>query len=474
MIKPSVPWWLAMALCAMAGGMGWGIRGQYGHESGAMIAGLLVSSVVALLFCRESGGLATARAMAFCTIGIGIGGSMTYGQIVGQTQNLPMVGDWAHWRLGMLGLALTGGIWIGFGGVFLGMGLSGVRYSPWEILLVMLGLPFLYFVGVWVFNSPFDPKNGQLPWIYFSNAVDKPRFECWGGLLFALIGLIIYVGRVRKDTLAWRLALFGVVGGVLGFPGGQCWQSWHAWNVEAFRTGEWAKWDPHINWWNLMETSFGMIMGGAIGLGVWFNRALIRPEFPKGTEFQAYIYDAILFLIHFCLLGLSEFYSVPYVREFYGLGLGMAILPMIACAQSRLWPALLLGPVLVMPIAGKTLRRLTYESQGPITEGWIFYFALPMACSLLFCGWLWVSLKRGWRGDKVGALTLLFGSWIFFVLNFTFFENPWPWEKWTSRTPSALVFFVCLVSLTAACLRVGCLKQATDFSPIDSDGKTSK
>ena len=69
-----------------------------------------------------------------------------------------------------------------------------------------------------------------------------------------------------------------------------------------------------------METSFGMIMGGAIGLGVWFNRALIRPEFPKGTEFQAYIYDAILFLIHFCLLGLSEFYSVPFVREFYGLG----------------------------------------------------------------------------------------------------------------------------------------------------------
>jgi len=26
----------------MAGGLGWGIRGQYGHEAGAMIAGLLV------------------------------------------------------------------------------------------------------------------------------------------------------------------------------------------------------------------------------------------------------------------------------------------------------------------------------------------------------------------------------------------------------------------------------------------------
>ena len=31
---------------ALAGGMGWGIRGQYGHETGAMIAGVLVSLTV--------------------------------------------------------------------------------------------------------------------------------------------------------------------------------------------------------------------------------------------------------------------------------------------------------------------------------------------------------------------------------------------------------------------------------------------
>lgn len=441
-----------MTLCGMAGGMGWGIRGQYGHESGAMIAGLLVSAVVALLFCREFGGLATARAIAFCTIGIGIGGSMTYAQIVGQTQNLPVIGDWAHWRLGMLGLAITGGIWIGFAGIFLGMGLGGVRYSQRDIFLIMIALPFLYFAGVWVFNSPFDPKNGQLPWIYFSNAIDKPRFECWGGLLFALIGLILYVGLVRLDTLAWRLGWVGVLGGVLGFPGGQCWQSWHAWNVEAFRIGEWANWDPLINWWNLMETTFGTIMGAAIGLGTWYNRGLIRPVFPKETEFQPYLLDSYLFVLHFVALGLSEFYSVPYLREFYGLGLGMAILPMIACTQSRLWPALLLGPVLVMPIAGKTLRRITFEGGGILSEGWVWYFALPMVCSGLFCWWLWLSMKRGKSGDYVGRITLLFGSWIFFVLNFAFFENPWPWEKWTYRTPSGLVFLVFLVSLSGACL----------------------
>ena len=31
-----------LSLAAAAGGLGWGIRGQYGHETGAMIAGVLV------------------------------------------------------------------------------------------------------------------------------------------------------------------------------------------------------------------------------------------------------------------------------------------------------------------------------------------------------------------------------------------------------------------------------------------------
>ena len=55
--QTSVPLAKAMLLTAMAGGMGWGIRGQYGHETGAMIAGVLVavlaaSSVVASVRCK--------------------------------------------------------------------------------------------------------------------------------------------------------------------------------------------------------------------------------------------------------------------------------------------------------------------------------------------------------------------------------------------------------------------------------------
>jgi len=158
---------LPMILGALAGGMGWGIRGQYGHETGAMMAGLLVSSVAAVLFCRHASGLGTLRAIAWGTLGMGIGGSMTYGQIIGWTQNTGNVGNWNAWAWGMQGLAVTGAIWIGFGGAFLGMGLGGKRYTATEMLVLLACLLGLYHLGVWLFNQPFDPKNQQLPWLYF-------------------------------------------------------------------------------------------------------------------------------------------------------------------------------------------------------------------------------------------------------------------------------------------------------------------
>ncbi len=65
---------LWVILCGgLAGGLGWGIRGQYGHESGAMIAGLLVTSVIAVGYLSHLPGLFVARAMALATVAIGIG-----------------------------------------------------------------------------------------------------------------------------------------------------------------------------------------------------------------------------------------------------------------------------------------------------------------------------------------------------------------------------------------------------------------
>ena len=69
--------------------MGWGIRGQYGHETGAMIAGVLVGFTLVLLFLPCATSLKAARAVALLAVGISFGGSMTYGQTVGLTHKKP-------------------------------------------------------------------------------------------------------------------------------------------------------------------------------------------------------------------------------------------------------------------------------------------------------------------------------------------------------------------------------------------------
>ncbi len=450
-------------LCAMAGGMGWGIRGQYGHESGAMMAGLLVSSVIAMLYCRGADGPATLRAMAWCTIAIGFGGSMTYGQTVGLTHNPVLVGNNAAWTWGMLGLAVKGGIWIGFAGVFLGMGLGGTQWSRTQMLLLTLAMIALYPVGIWLLNSPHDSSGNPLPAIYFSSHPQwglpdplKSRAECWGGLLFSLIGLLMIAGIMRRDQLAVRFGLAGILGGAIGFPAGQCFQSYHAWHREYFQTGIWQTLDPLINWWNLMEITFGAVMGAALGLAVWWNQKKILScgSVKLADAPQSLWTDLSLLVLHLVLLSFSEFGSVTLIDQLYGIGICMGLIPLMATTASRWWPGLLLGPVIMLPIAGKSVRRLVYEEQMFSTiEGWTILFAVPMIAGILLAVLLSAKTQQGLSGDRAGRFVLLYGSWMFFALNFAFFNFPWPWKEWTARVPSAIVFTVCLAGLTISAWR---------------------
>ncbi len=87
------------------------------------------------------------------------------------------------------------------------------------LLVVMWGL---IMVGIRVLNRPFDPAHRVLPLLYFSfdwywqpeaGPELKPRPEVWGGLLFALGGLIAYAQTVRGDRLARNLAAIGSLAG---------------------------------------------------------------------------------------------------------------------------------------------------------------------------------------------------------------------------------------------------------------------
>lgn len=454
----SVPLWKPVLFTALAGGLGWGIRGQYGHETGAMIAGLLVCLTLALLFCPDASAAPVVRAVAWGTIAIGFGGSMTYGQTVGLTHDPELVGHADAWRWGMLGLAIKGSLWIGFAGAFLGMGLGGVTYRTRELVLVMLGLLALSSLGIWLLNSPFDPAHRVLPKIYFSDdwhwepgANLKPRREVWGGFLFALLGLLAYTRFVRRDPLAAPLGLWTMLAGAVGFPAGQSLQAYHAWHRADFQTGFWAPLEPHLNWWNMMETTFGTVFGAILGLGLWTLRHRIAvdrttarpPSLPVPIE-------VCLLIVHVGLLVTVEFFNVPWVERLYDPGLGLGFIPIIAVAGGRWWPLAVLFPITVIPIAGKTYQNLVLEAHAlPVEVGILVYVVIPVAVCSAAAVLLHRRVRAGCLADDVLRPALVLATWLYFGLNYAFFRFPWPWATWTVRTPNAILFTIAAVGLTA-------------------------
>jgi len=462
-----VPFWQALFFPLLAGGMAWGIRGQYGHETGAMMAGLLIGLVVVLLYCPQFRLDYTFRAVALFALGIGFGGSMTYGQTIGLTQNPPVIENWDAYRWGMLGLAIKGGLWIGFGGIFLGMGLGGVRYRFWEMAGITLGLLGLFFLGIYLFNEPYDPTQKKLPFLYFSANWQwepredlKPRREVWGGYLTGLIALSIYLGFLRKDRLAPRLACWGFLGGCIGFPLGQSIQAYHAWNPDVFKQGFWTGIAPYLNWWNAMETTFGAVMGAILGLGIWIHQKGIRPYGPEvpgndgfhrnvqSKEIPAWL-EITWMGLHTVLLVSFEFRSIPLVAWLYQYGIPMAFLPLLAVSGGKWSSYFQILPILCIPIAGKTFVELVIK-QGLLSQamGWTTLVILPLVSLTALA--LWIAIRSNWKRESRVELqwALVATTWTYFFLNFCFFQFPLPWEPWTYRTPHGLIYFACAIGLT--------------------------
>jgi hypothetical protein len=473
--NPPPPLLRTLLLAALAGAMGWGVRGQYGHETGAMVAGVLVGLVIVLEVVPRWRSLRGARAVAFLTVGISLGGSMTYGQTVGLTHDAPLVGNWAALTWGMLGLAVKGGLWIGLAGAFFGMGLGGKRYGPLELAILALALILLLFLGVAVLNEPWDPAARRLPWIYFSDdwrwepdAVDlKPRRERWGGLLFVLAGLVVYASAVKRDRLVPRLAAWGSIAGGIGFPLGQSVQAWHAWNRDLFACGLAARIDAWINWWNFMESIFGAVIGLGLALGV--RRSLETLGTPEGVRpidaecvaaasaeeavretpiVLSPAFEVSLVVLHVAALATWQFLSVAPFDAVADTALAMIVIPLLGIAGGKYWPYLVTLPITLVPVAGKTLRELCYANQElSVAAGWTLLFGVPLAVATGTA----LLLARGARTESAESFArraLLVVAPIYFGLNLAFFRCAWPFGgEFSSRTPNGLVYFACAAAL---------------------------
>jgi len=99
-------------LCALSLSIGWGIRGNFGHEYGAMLPGALTAIAVCLLSGRADWRDRVAYFGLFGALGWAFGGSMSYMQVVGYTHS----GHAPSQYYGFFCLFLLGALWGGLGG----------------------------------------------------------------------------------------------------------------------------------------------------------------------------------------------------------------------------------------------------------------------------------------------------------------------------------------------------------------------
>ena len=106
LLKPS-----SMFLIALSLSIGWGIRGNFGHEAGAMIAGALSAMAVALLSGREDWRSRVMYFGFFGGLGWGFGGSIAYMYPMSFTES----GHTSTTYYGYFSTFLEGGLWCGMG-----------------------------------------------------------------------------------------------------------------------------------------------------------------------------------------------------------------------------------------------------------------------------------------------------------------------------------------------------------------------
>jgi len=255
--------WFYILFPAVAMCLGWGLRGYIGGGPfGAMMPGAFVALCISLML-----GHAPAKAAIvamFGAIAVGYGGEMTYGQTLGLARD-PEAMWW-----GLLGVTVKGSVWGLLGGAVLGAGLVHNRYQYKDLLIAFLITIVSFYIGWKLINQP--------KLIYFSDPVNKPRGESWAGLLFSAIGFLTYLSwkyKNQAENIPLRFALWGALGGGIGFGGGVLWL------VNGPNIPIPQKW---IGWWKMMEFTFGLVFGAALGYAAYRNRESLATNTNPETE----------------------------------------------------------------------------------------------------------------------------------------------------------------------------------------------
>ncbi len=214
----------SILLAALSLSIGWGIRGNYGHETGAMFPGALTAIAICLLSGREDWRERVPYFACLGALGWGFGGSISYMQVIGYVQS----GNLESQYYGCWGLFFIGFLWASLGGA--GTALPAVLdreslqelFKPLTLLLGLWGV--LYFVRVPLTLLAQDHLAAhfltELPAKEIKNGFELALYwfdSDWLSVIVILAGILAFdlIDR-RFEKSLWLLVLAGA-GGLIGY-----------------------------------------------------------------------------------------------------------------------------------------------------------------------------------------------------------------------------------------------------------------
>ncbi len=201
-------------LVGLALSVGWGIRGQFGHETGAMLPGALASIAVCLLSGREDWRRRVAYFAFFGALGWAFGGSMSYMNVLSYTHS----GHLPTRFYGFTVFFLLGFLWTGLGGAGTAFPAVADRRRMTEIFV-----PILWVFAFWVLLSyplgrleemlveAFDPERRREigPFEWFDSD--------WLQAATALLALFCFDLWDRRLAHSYWLFVCGILGAITGY-----------------------------------------------------------------------------------------------------------------------------------------------------------------------------------------------------------------------------------------------------------------
>lgn len=287
--------------------LGWGIRGNFGHEFGAMIPGAMAGMAAALASGREDWRRRVAYFGMFGALGWSFGGSISYMQVIGYTHS----GHSASVLYGFANLFVIGFLWAAMGGagtalpacldrdrltalfaplsaVFLAWWLEQVWLEP---ALVRAGHDLDWYDTDWLgalvalaavgqmalARRRFDEATALIVylavgwWASFLTLVvglglrmTPPRGDNWAGCLGMVAGLLVYCRVYRLPGVALAALVTGLLGG-MGFAA-----------ASMLKLAEVTS-GLETNWHSILEQTTGLFNGLALALAM---AMLARRERP--------------------------------------------------------------------------------------------------------------------------------------------------------------------------------------------------